>query len=74
MSNHDLRQAIADAGGWSAVARACGVKYQSVQSWTVKGMPRTEWTGETHYTDVLRAMVAKKKGKAPAKESIQWRP
>lgn len=32
------------------LAKACGVTYQSVKRWEMKGrVPRTDWTGETDY-------------------------
>lgn len=36
--------------GLTALAKACGVTYQSVRRWEIKGtLPRTDWTGETDY-------------------------
>lgn len=36
--------------GVSKIADACGISYEAVRRWTVRGsLPRTEWTGETDY-------------------------
>lgn len=52
-----VAEAIKDAGGQSAVARACGVAQPTVFSWTRKGLPRTEWTGETDYAAVIESLT-----------------
>ena len=39
--------------GLSNVAKACGVSYQAVRKWEKKGLPRTEWTGETRYAEAI---------------------
>ena len=52
----ELEQAITLAGGLSEVAKACNVSYQAVQKWILNGLPRTEWTGETMYSDTIAQM------------------
>lgn len=52
-----VAEAIKEAGGQSAVARACGVAQPTVFGWTRKGLPRTEWTGETNYASVIEALT-----------------
>lgn len=40
--------------GLAALAKRCGVSYQAVRKWEKQGrMPRTEWTGETHYSEAI---------------------
>lgn len=39
-----------DIVGLCKLAKACGVRYQSIYKWEAKGrLPRSEWTGETDY-------------------------
>jgi hypothetical protein len=42
-----LTEAINAAGGEVPVAEKCGVSRQAVRKWLARGLPRTEWTGET---------------------------
>lgn len=52
-SSHPLRHAIALVG-LTRLARGLGVSYQAVRKWdTVGRMPRTEWTGETCYAQII---------------------
>lgn len=52
-----LRRA-ADLVGLGVIARECGVTYQALQKWQRAGrMPRTEWTGETSYSDRIEALT-----------------
>jgi Putative antitoxin of bacterial toxin-antitoxin system, YdaS/YdaT len=41
--------------GLQPLAAACGVTYQAVRKWEAQGgcLPRTDWTGETHYADTI---------------------
>lgn len=56
-----LQQAVNDAGGAQAVATACGgITYQAVNKWIRKGMPRTEYTGETQYSLTISRMTGGK--------------
>ena len=48
-----LAQVIRDAGRGPAVAKACGITTRAVYNWQDDGMPRTEYTGETNYTNIL---------------------
>jgi len=57
-----LQQAIAVIGikkatrGIAIVASRCGVSYQAVRKWYNAGrLPRTEWTGETRYAEIIEA-------------------
>ncbi|HHZ8330841.1 TPA: hypothetical protein ACWMBB_006645 [Pseudomonas aeruginosa] len=60
MSN--LKQSIADAGGVTAVALACGLSPRAIYKWISAGsMPRTEYTGETDYAKKI-ARLAKANG------------
>lgn len=53
---HPLKRAIALAG-LTAVAKACSVSHQAVRKWEAGGrMPRTEWTGETHYSAAIERL------------------
>lgn len=53
-----LKLAI-EAIGLQPLARRLGVSYQAVQKWQRAGrMPRTEWTGETAYSDKIEELTA----------------
>lgn len=40
--------------GLSRLARECNVTYQALRKWERQGfLPRTEWTGETNYAEVI---------------------
>lgn len=56
MNTDILKQAIYEAGGIKAVADANGKSYEAVRKWTIKGLPRTEWTGETQYAQVIASL------------------
>jgi hypothetical protein len=59
-----LRAAIGLVGA-SAIGRACGVSYQAVLKWAAAGrMPRTEWTGETAYSEAIERLTDGKVTKA----------
>lgn len=54
MKNNIIAVAIEEVGGFSAMGRLCGVSPQAVRKWRNRGkMPRTEWTGETHYATLI---------------------
>ncbi len=52
-----LKTAIQNAGGQQRVAEGCGIKQPSVAAWLYKGLPRTEWTGETSHAEVIVALA-----------------
>lgn len=45
--------------GIAKVAKACGVSVQAVYKWTRKGLPRTEWTGETSHAKTIATLSDK---------------
>lgn len=50
MKNENLIAKAIEQVGLYALSRVCGVSYQAVQKWNLKGrLPRTDWTGETDY-------------------------
>ena len=53
MAENLVTKAVGKSGGPKIVASECGVSYQAVLKWMDKGLPRTEWTGETDYASVL---------------------
>lgn len=54
-------QLAIDEHGIVAVARAVGRSYQAVGKWLDQGrMPRTEWSGETAYSDAIERLTAGK--------------
>lgn len=57
MSNSIVRKAILKAGGPRAVAIQCGKSTQAVMKWMDRGLPRTEWTGETDYSSVIERLA-----------------
>jgi hypothetical protein len=58
--NSNLLQNAIDEIGQRQVATACGLTYQAVRKWRVKGLPRTEWTGETNYAETIERLSAGK--------------
>lgn len=51
-----LQKAFHLCGGPYGMSRICGVTNTSVHRWKKKGcLPRTEWTGETHYAELIEA-------------------
>ncbi|MDN7490551.1 hypothetical protein QZM35_22835 [Burkholderia sp. AU45274] len=65
-----IETAIATAGGITAFTKALNariekpVTYQAVRKWAAKGhLPRTEWTGETHYAAAIESITDQKVAK-----------
>ena len=42
--------------GQTRLAKACKVKQPTVHEWTKRGLPRTEWTGETDYSSTIEKL------------------
>ena len=54
--NSLLRKAFYAVGGFNEMSRICGVRVSAVYRWYERGhLPRTEWTGETHYAELIEA-------------------
>jgi hypothetical protein len=51
--NVNLISLAIDICGLQPLASACGVSYQAVRKWEKKGLPRTEWTGESRYAEII---------------------
>ena len=43
--------------GLKPLANACGVTYQAVRRWEKGNMPRTEWTGESNYSQIIETLT-----------------
>jgi hypothetical protein len=57
-SLHPLQRAI-DIVGLIALARELKVSHQAIRKWQMTGrMPRTEWSGETGYCEVIERLTA----------------
>lgn len=53
MNTNPITQAI-EAVGLGALAKQLGVSGQAIRKWEAAGrLPRTEWTGETNYSEVI---------------------
>lgn len=50
--NEALQEAVRKLG-LRGVANATGRRYQAVQQWLERGLPRTEYTGETNYAELI---------------------
>lgn len=54
-----LKKSIDDAGGVPVVALACGKTPRAVYKWlSAECLPRTEYTGETHYAERIAELAA----------------
>ncbi|MCP5158513.1 MAG: helix-turn-helix domain-containing protein [Gammaproteobacteria bacterium] len=52
--NHALANAVQALGSVAELARVCGVRVSAAWRWIRRGhLPRTEWTGETHYAAMI---------------------
>jgi len=61
----DFPSAIAFAfeavGGIGAAAKVCDRSYQALNKWRLAScLPRTDYTGETHYAELLSIAAARK--------------
>ncbi len=57
MAHPALSKAIGIVG-LAELARGLGVTYQAIRKWEAAGrLPRTEWTGETSYSDRIVSMT-----------------
>ncbi|WP_186113907.1 regulator [Burkholderia gladioli] len=59
-----IETAVAHAGGLTQFTKALNERiarpltYQAVKKWIERGrLPRTEWTGETHYADAIENLT-----------------
>jgi len=53
-----LNDAAKKAGGFEALGRACKLTGKAIKKWAELGRPpRTEYTGETHYAQIISAFV-----------------
>lgn len=51
-----LRSAVDDLGGPEKTARICQVSSRALYKWMTTGhLPRTEYTGETRYAELMAA-------------------
>jgi DNA-binding transcriptional regulator YdaS (Cro superfamily) len=51
-----LENAFHRCGGPYAISKVCGVSNTTALRWKKRGkLPRTEWTGETHYAEAIEA-------------------
>jgi len=64
MNENLLTQAIALVG-LARLARELEVSYQAIRKWEKAGrLPRTEWTGETRYGEIIEKLTGGKIPKA----------
>jgi len=59
-----IETAVAHLGGLTPFTKALNerigktLSYQAVKKWIEKGrLPRTEWTGETHYAEAIESLT-----------------
>lgn len=65
MSTSNPLQVAIGIIGLAATARALGVTHQAVRKWERAGrMPRTEWTGETRYSEIIEEQTQRRVTKA----------
>jgi len=51
-----ITEAVQAAGGTKRVAKALHLTDEAVRRWGSRGLPRTEWTGETNYLARIEAL------------------
>lgn len=55
----ELKNAINKAGGPAAAAKACGKSVRAIYKWlAAEALPRTEYTGETCYAELIASLAA----------------
>jgi len=47
------------AAGLKKIGKACGVSYQSVMRWEYRGLPYTEFSGETRHSKIIERLTKK---------------
>lgn len=61
MSDLILKKVIDGIGGVSSAASVCGISPRAIYKWLkAERLPRTDYTGETHYAELLTAEARKK--------------
>jgi len=55
--------------GLQPLSRGLGLTYQAVRKWQRKGLPRTEWTGETDYAGQIERLS---NGVVTRAELLEW--
>lgn len=58
-----------DCASLGGIADACNVRYQAVQQWREKGLPRTEYSGETNYAENIEKATG---GSVKAADLLAW--
>lgn len=58
-------------GGYKSVALELKVHRQTVWRWEKRGLPRTEWTGETEYSIRLEALCFEHEYRISAKRILE---
>lgn len=53
-------------GGWEKLGRVCNLTGKAVKKWSIAGRPpRTEYTGETNYAELISKAVEAVGGEIP---------
>ena len=56
--------------GLRPLADGCKLKsYQAVKKWEKNGLPRTEWTGETNYSENIESLT---NGQVTKERLLEW--
>lgn len=68
-SSVGMKEAVKLAGGPLKVAKSCEISTSAVHKWITNGrLPRTEYTGETKYAEILAALSG---GKFDARQLLE---
>ena len=52
-----LKDVVIACGGVSNISKACKISQRAIYKWLAnESLPRTEYTGETHYSQVLERL------------------